>query len=110
MHARHLVRCFPDAGVDDADVKPVDDGRRTKRDGALRTAAVAVFDRISDCFTGRDQDVLDLLRLDSRLVQPTPQGCTARRQVTDIGGEVDLEWSGLAVQQYGHIVEVAAGG
>ena len=61
-------------------------------------------------FAAGNEHVDDLIGLHSRLRQPAAQGSTARREVVDVSGEFHLEWSGLPVEQHGHVVSIAASG
>lgn len=62
----------------------------TQRNGARRSVAVTVFDRVSNGFASSDKHVLNLIGLDPGLSQLAAQGSTARSEMAGIGNKVQL--------------------
>src|SRR5579875_3774729 len=71
---------------------------------------MTVLDGVGNGFSGRDQDVISLIRTDARSSQPAAQGSADAVELVDVCGELHLQRRGMAVEQKDDVVLIAAAG
>ena len=102
------LRGLPRAGVGDGQPHLVDQYRGAQADHAARTVAVTVLDGVGDGLSGGDEHVHRLVRVQPGPGQPPAQGGASGGEVADVGGKLQLQRGGMAVEQKDNVVLIAA--
>ena len=75
-----------------------------------RRLMVPVFDGVGEGFAGGDEHLQRLIGVHPGPGQPTAQCGTGGGEVARLGGKLDLERGGLAVQKKGDVVLIPTAG